>query len=264
MMTSPVGRSLGSSARLQLDANDPRFQAAVNRAMGGGGKSKGQGRTLASYGYDKTGAVQIQQGGGVKLASGLSPVSAATRTLIDEAIRFDRDGNPNSAESAAKWNAVRDAIAEEIRQTLPADAVNPADPSGGMQITPALQQKVQGLNGWAAGTDRLAEKTREALELVDGEVVMKSRDKTLDDTIAAVEGNLNDVREQNDDHGWVRQGWDWATGGGAGDDFEDYLEGKLDELKLRTYAVSSVMGLRVLTRRGDLNRQCRASCRNSR
>ena len=227
---------------------DPDFQAAVRRALAA--RAAAEGRPPESHGYETAGEVrpgdalerlvgpdgvanngQFQDPntiypGEIYFQQGPSPVSAQTESVIDTALAYDREHDPNSADSQRNWDAVQSAIAGELRQTVHLDA------DGKLDLTADQQAKLQALNSWAVGTDRLSQETQQALTQVDGEVQKQSRDKALDQTISALQGNLDQVKHKLDDQSFVRKGWGWITPGkSAGEKFEDFLQDKLDDVK---------------------------------
>ncbi|WP_026873529.1 hypothetical protein [Inquilinus limosus] len=227
---------------------DAEFQAAVQRALEA--RAAAEGRPPESHGYETAGQVQPGDGlirlvgtdgvanngqfadpndinpGDIYFQQGPSPVSAETEGLIDTALAYDREHDPNSADSQGNWDAVQSAIAGELRQSVQLDA------NGQLQLTADQQAKLQALNSWAVGTDRLSLETQQALEQVDGEVQQQSRTTALDQQISAVEANLNQVNDKLDGQSFVRKGWGWITPGkSAGEEFRDFLEDKLDGLR---------------------------------
>ncbi|MFE0755568.1 hypothetical protein ACFW16_16530 [Inquilinus sp. NPDC058860] len=150
------------------------------------------------------------------------PIRAETTALITTAVRYDLAPNPDREASRTNWSAVRTALADELRRTIKANT----DESGKLNLKPEDQAKLQLVNGWAAGTDRLAQASREALTDVDTEM----RHEQLGQTIDQIEGTLAKVRSTVSDHSLLHKGWDLVTGGGAGDDFEGFLQGRLDAL----------------------------------
>jgi hypothetical protein len=229
-------------------STDPGFQAAVRRALAA--RAAAEGRPPESHGYETAG--QVRPGdtfsqlvgpdgvannrqfpnpdtiypGEIYFQQGPSPVSAQTEGVIDTALAYDREHDPNSADSQRNWDAVQSAIAGELRQTVHLNA------DGKLDLTADQQAKLQALNSWAVGTDRLSQETQQALTQVDGEVQKQSRDKALDQTIAAIQGDLDKVDHKLDDQSFVRKGWGWITPGkSAGEEFQDFLKGKLDDLK---------------------------------
>ncbi|WP_343713704.1 hypothetical protein [Inquilinus sp.] len=231
-----------------LPGTNPDFQAAVRRALAA--RAAAEGRPPESHGYETAGQVQpgdtldglvgpdgvadnrqfpdpgVIDPGQIYFRQGPSPVSAQTESVIDTALAYDREHDPASADSQRNWDAVQSAIAGELRQTVHLDA------NGKLDLTADQQAKLQALNSWAVGTDRLSQETQQALTQVDGEVQKQSRDKTLDQTIAAIQGDLDKVDHKLDDQSFVRKGWGWITPGkSAGEKFEDFLKGKLDDLK---------------------------------
>ncbi|MGO4129285.1 hypothetical protein AB4Z01_33150, partial [Inquilinus sp. YAF38] len=150
------------------------------------------------------------------------PIRAETATLITAAARYDQTAAPDRKASGANWDAVRTALADELRATVK----DKTDGSGKLNLKPEDQARLQLINGWAAGTDRLAQASREALTDIDTEMRREQLGKTIDQ----IEGTLKKVRSTVDDHSLLHEGWDFVTGGGAGDDFENFLQGRLDKL----------------------------------
>ncbi|MGK9232501.1 hypothetical protein KXS07_11245 [Inquilinus limosus] len=227
---------------------DAEFQAAVQRALEA--RAAAEGRPPESHGYETAGQVQPGDGlirlvgtdgvanngqfadpndinpGDIYFQQGPSPVSAQTEGVIDTALAYDRQHGTNAPDSQRNWDAVQSAIAGELRQTVQLDA------NGQLQLTADQQAKLQALNSWAVGTDRLSLETQQALEQVDGEVQQQSRTTALDQQISAVEANLNQVNDKLDGQSFVRKGWGWITPGkSAGEEFRDFLEDKLDGLR---------------------------------
>lgn len=227
---------------------DPDFQAAVRRALAA--RATAEGRPPESHGYETAGEVRpgdtltglvgpdgiannrqfpdpnLVDPGQVYFRQGPSPVSAQTEGVIDTALAYDRAHDPASADSQRNWDAVQSAIAGELRQTVHLGA------DGKLDLTADQQAKLQALNSWAVGTDRLSLETQQALTQVDGEVQQQSRTTALDQTIAAIQGDLDKVKGKLDDQGFVRKGWGWITPGkSAGEEFRDFLQDKLDDVK---------------------------------
>ncbi|MGK9170773.1 hypothetical protein KXR53_31040 [Inquilinus limosus] len=226
---------------------DAEFQAAVQRALAA--RAAAEGRPPESHGYETAGQVQPGDGlirlvgtdgvanngqfpdpnnvnpGDIYFQQGPSPVSAQTEGVIDTALAYDREHGANAPDSQRNWDAVQSAIAGELRQTVQLDA------NGQLQLTADQQAKLQALNSWAVGTDRLSLETQQALAQVDGEVQQQSRDTALDQMISSVEANLEQVNEKLDDQSFVRKGWGWITPGeSAGEEFRGFLEDKRDAL----------------------------------
>ncbi|WP_342236729.1 hypothetical protein [Inquilinus sp. OTU3971] len=227
---------------------EPDFQAAVQRALAA--RAAAEGRPPESHGYETAGQVRpgdalerlvgpdgvpnngqfrdpnVIYPGDIYFQQGPSPVSAQTEGVIDTAVAYDRKNGANGPDSQRNWDAVQSAIAGELRQTVKLDA------NGQLQLTADQQAKLQALNSWAVGTDRLSLETQQALTQVDGEVQQKSRNTMLDQSIAAIQGDLDKVNHKLDDQGFVRKGWGWITPGkSSGEEFQDFLEDKLDDLK---------------------------------
>ena len=240
-MTNPVT----SPRKLYVDPSSMDFQAKVIRAAVTSAARKGPGDGGKPAGTGNIGTAQAGPQGGntyqLQFADGLPPVSDSTAKLIEDAQRFDREQDPKSPESARKWKEVQDAVAGEVVAMLPTHAtLDISNPDQWKwQFTPELTTKLQKLNTWAAGSDRLAQETKGALEQVDVDLRKRSRDHRLDDTIGGVDLALNGddakgedgVSDINDDHNFIRKGWDGITGGGAGDDFEEFLKGKIKALE---------------------------------
>ena len=227
---------------------EPDFQAAVQRALAA--RAAAEGRPPKSHGYETAGQVRpgdalerlvgpdgvpnngqfrdpnLIHPGEIYFQQGNSPVSAQTEGVIDTALAYDRKNGANAPDSQRNWDAVQSTIAGELRQTVKLDA------NGQLQLTAEQQAKLQALNSWAVGTDRLSLETQQALTQVDGEVQQKSRNTTLDQSIAAIQGDLDKVNHKLDDQSFVRKGWGWVTPGkSSGEEFQDFLEDKLDDLK---------------------------------
>ncbi|MGO1078021.1 hypothetical protein [Inquilinus sp. CA228] len=227
---------------------EPDFQAAVQRALAA--RAAAEGRPPESHGYETAGQVRpgdalerlvgpdgVSNNGQfadpnlihpdeIYFQQGKSPVSAQTEGVIDTALAYDRKNGASAPDSQLNWDAVQSAIAGELRQTVQLDA------NGQLQLTADQQAKLQALNSWAVGTDRLSLETQQALTQVDGEVQQTSRDTMLDQSIAAVQGDLDKVNHKLDDQSFVRKGWGWVTPGkSSGEEFQDFLEDKLDDLK---------------------------------
>lgn len=254
-MLKPIERNPRPANPVRSDT-DPEFQAAVQRALAA--RATAEGRPPESHGYETAGQVQpgdalerlvgpdgvpnngqfrdpnLIHPGDVYFQQGKSPVSAQTEGVIDTALAYDRKNGANAPDSQRNWDAVQTAIAGELRQTVQLDAKGqiPLDANGQLQLTADQQAKLQALNGWAVGTDRLSLETQQALTQVDGELQQKSRTTLLDQNIAAVEANLKQVNHKLDDQSFVRKGWGWITPGkSSGEEFRDFLQGKLDDLK---------------------------------
>ncbi|WP_225770885.1 helix-turn-helix domain-containing protein [Inquilinus sp. Marseille-Q2685] len=150
------------------------------------------------------------------------PLRDATVSLIGTAARYDLVQEPDKEMSRYNWDEVRRALADELRETVKGKT----DDSGKLNLKPEDQAKLQLVNAWAAGTDRLAQASREALTDVDTEM----RHEQLGRTIDQIEDTLAKVRSTVSDHSLLHKGWDFVTGGGAGDDFEGFLQGRLDAL----------------------------------
>ena len=246
-MLKPIERNPRTASPVR-PSPDPEFQAAVRRALAA--RSAAEGRPPESHGYETAG--QVQPGDALErlvgpdgvpnngqfsdpnlihpdeiyFQQGKSPVSAQTEGVIDTALAYDRKNGANAPDSQRNWDAVQSAIAGELRQTVQLDA------NGQLQLTADQQAKLQALNSWAVGTDQLSLETQQALTQVDGEVQQKSRTTTLDQSIAAVQGDLDKVNHKLDDQSFVRKGWGWITPGkSSGEEFRDFLQGKLDDLK---------------------------------
>jgi hypothetical protein len=227
---------------------DPDFQAAVRRALAA--RATAEGRPPESHGYETAGEVRpgdtltglvgpdgvasnrqfpdpdLIDPGQIYFQPGPSPVSTQTEGVIDTALAYDRAHGPASADSQRNWDAVQSAIAGELRQTVHLGT------DGKLDLTADQQAKLQALNSWAVGTDRLSLETQQALTQVDGEVQQQSRTQALDQTITAIQGNLDQVKHKLDDQGFVRKGWGWITPGkSAGEEFRDFLQDKLDDVK---------------------------------
>ncbi|WP_225768319.1 hypothetical protein [Inquilinus sp. Marseille-Q2685] len=227
---------------------DPEFQAAVRRALAA--RATAEGRPPESHGYETAGQVRPGddlirlvgtdgvannrqfpdpgriQPGDIYFQPGASPVSAQTEAVIDTALAYDREHGTNAPDSQRNWDAVESAIAGELRQTVQLDA------NGQLKLTDDQQQKLQALNSWAVGTDQLSIETQQALAKVDSEVQQTSRTTMLDQSIAAIQGDLDKVNAKLDDQSFVRKGWGWITPGkSSGEEFRDFLQGKLDDLK---------------------------------
>ncbi|MFE0754846.1 hypothetical protein ACFW16_12905 [Inquilinus sp. NPDC058860] len=246
-MLKPIERNPRPASPVRPNT-DREFQAAVQRALEA--RAAAEGRPPESHGYETAGQVQPGDGlirlvgadgvanngqfpdpnninpGDIYFQPGASPVSAQTEAVIDTALAYDREHGTSAPDSQRNWDAVQSAIAGELRQTVELDA------NGQLQLTADQQAKLQALNSWAVGTDRLSLETKEALDQVDGEVQQQSRDTALDQQISAVEANLQQVKDKLDDQSFVRKGWGWITPGkSSGEEFQDFLEDKLDDLK---------------------------------
>ena len=246
-MLKPIERNPRPASPVR-PSPDPEFQAAVRRALAA--RSAAEGRPPESHGYETAGQVQpgdalerlvgpdgvpnngqfsdpnLIHPGEIYFQQGKSPVSAQTEGVIDTALAYDRKNGANAPDSQRNWDAVQSAIAGELRQTVQLDA------NGQLQLTADQQAKLQALNSWAVGTNQLSLETQQALTQVDGEVQQKSRTTTLDQSIAAVQGDLDKVKHKLDDQGFVRKGWGWITPGkSSGEEFRDFLQSKLDDLK---------------------------------
>lgn len=246
-MLKPIERNPRSANPVRPNP-EPDFQAAVRRALAA--RSAAEGRPPESHGYETAGQVRpgdalerlvgsdgvpnngqfgnpnLIHPGEIYFQQGKSPVSAQTESAIDAALAYDRQNGATSAASQRNWDTVQSAIAGELRQTVKLDA------NGQLQLTADQQAKLQALNSWAVGTDRLSLETKDALTQVDGEVQQKSRNTTLDQSIAAIQSDLDKVNHKLDDQGFVRKGWGWITPGkSSGEEFQDFLEDKLDDLK---------------------------------
>jgi hypothetical protein len=218
-MTAPAPRA-GAPRTLQHDPSGDAFQAAIRRAT--------VGRVLAQGGRPGS------QGGGpgafrAPYEGGGAPVSARTGALIADAIGYDKTHDPKSPESARRWKAVQEAIAGEILPMLPTHSILGPDPTQGPQFSTELTRKVQLLGTWLDGKDNLAQATQGAFDRVDVDLRKQLRDRILDDQIKTVNGNLDQIEDVNDDHSFIRKGWEGLFGG-AGEDFENYVEGKRDDL----------------------------------
>ena len=254
-MVKPVERYQRPSNPIQPNIGDAAFQAAVRRALAA--RAAAEGRPPESHGYETAGVVQpgdalLQLVGAKGVADngqfsdpnsvnpgeiyfkpGQSPVSAQTEGTIDAALTYDR-AHPDGPDSQRNWEAVETAIAGELRQSIPRDAKGnlQIDANGNLQLTADQQAKLQALNAWAVGTDRLSVEAKAALDQVNGEVIKQSRDTTLDQTIASVQKNLDQVKHKLDDQSFIRKGWGWITPGkSSGEKFRDFLQDKLDDLK---------------------------------
>jgi hypothetical protein len=246
-MLKPIERNPRPASPVRPNP-DPAFQAAVRRALAA--RSAAEGRPPESHGYETAGQVRpgddlVQlvgtngiadnrqfpdpnsiNSGDIYFQQRTSPVSAQTEGVIDTALAYDRKNGTNAPTSQRNWDAVQSAIAGELRQTVKLDA------NGQLQLTADQQAKLQALNSWAVGTDRLSLETQQALTQVDGEVQLESRNTMLDQSIAAIQVDLDKVNGKLDDQSFVRKGWGWVTPGkSSGEEFQDFLEDKLDDLK---------------------------------
>lgn len=247
VMLKPIERNPRLASPI-LPKPDPEFQAAVQRALAA--RAAAEGRPPESHGYETAGQVRpgdalerlvgpdqvsnngqfrdpnVIHPGEIYFQQGKSPVSDQTEGVIDAALAYDRKNGTNAPASQRNWDAVQTAIAGELRQTVKLDA------NGQLQLTADQQAKLQALNSWAVGTDRLSLETQQALTQVDGEVQQESRTTMLDQSIAAIQGDLDKVNGKLDDQSFVRKGWGWVTPGkSSGEEFQDFLEDKLDDLK---------------------------------
>jgi hypothetical protein len=247
VMLKPIERNPRLASPIRPNP-DPEFQAAVQRALAA--RAAAEGRPPESHGYETAGQVRpgdalerlvgpdqvsnngqfrdpnVIHPGEIYFQQGKSPVSAQTEGVIDAALAYDRKNGTNAPASQRNWDAVQTAIAGELHQNVKLDA------NGQLQLTADQQAKLQALNSWAVGTDRLSLETQQALTQVDGEVQQESRTTMLDQSIAAIQGDLDKVNGKLDDQSFVRKGWGWVTPGkSSGEEFQDFLEEKLDDLK---------------------------------
>jgi hypothetical protein len=229
-MTEPVARSGAFTRNTNLAGAD--FQSAIRRAVSARGAYGNGGGSYASR------AGGPPHPGGVPTAvypGGPAPVSDATRSLIDAAILYDTQAGADPKKSQENWDRVRTAIAGEIRVLLPDTQPTESDQtaaSGEEEPLPAeLVNKVYSLSVWVSGNDTLKRETNKAIAEIDAELVRGAREQFLDDTIAKVKLALDGVEDKNADENPIRQLWDGVTGGGAGEDFEGFLRGKLEKLQ---------------------------------
>lgn len=250
-MLKPIERTPPRPANPVRRDPDPQFQASVQRALAA--RAAAENRPPESHGYETAAQVRPGEGlvrlvgtdgvanngqftdpnsikpGDIYFQQGPSPVSAQTEGLIDTALAYDRQHGPNAADSQRNWDAVQSGIAGELRPTVQLDS------NGQLQLTADQQAKLQALNDWAVGTDRLSLETREAVSQIEGEVQQaqqQSRNTALDQSITAMQGEIDQVNHKLDDQSFVRKGWGWVTPGkSAGEEFRDFLEDKLGDLK---------------------------------
>jgi hypothetical protein len=141
------------------------YETAV--PVGPGGSIEG---TALQHGADPQQTVEanaqypdpnVVRPGDIVFVPNQSPVSANTESLIDDAVRFDREhpGATNATQSDQNWNKVQDAIAAEMRDA----GQGQAQPEQGAQETS------ERISAWAVGTDRLRQASQGALQEVTGE-----------------------------------------------------------------------------------------------
>ena len=240
-MTDRVGRT-GSTGGLYRNPNEAQFQAQVGNALKARSRTGGQ-QGSQHHGYTSTGAQANGAGGpgqvhtagsrgvpGDYAASAIPLLAPATQALIGDAQRYDGSDHADTAESTRRWNAVQNAIASELRQILPTGQTSNQDGDGAqpavLQLTGEEQVKFMTLSALASGSDRLARETGEAFDQLD----LEDRNTELHGLIASLKKTIDEVETENGDENFIRRGWDGATGGGAREDLEDYLQGKLDKL----------------------------------